>query len=110
MKINTTFIDISASEKKIFIAMIAFMLLFMFSFALLLSGYNKYEADTNALASKINSLYNQNDNLIIENEVLKSKLNKYLVTEEYLQSIGATQNQAKIIIKATETHNVDPKF
>lgn len=110
MNINVSFIDISVSEKKLFIAMISFMFLFIFSIILLSNGYNKYESDTNQLAIKINKLYNENDKLVADNAILQSKVNEYKVTKEYLQSIGATENQAKIIIKAAETHNVDPKF
>lgn len=63
---------------------------------------NRYEEDTNDLAKKINSLY-------LENEALEKKLKVYEVDEEYLQSIGATKDQAQKIIKASRLHNVDVK-
>lgn len=62
----------------------------------------KYDADTNKLATKIDALY-------LENEYLSKTLSKYEVTEQYLQDLGATPEQAQEIIKASEVHNVSPK-
>ena len=62
----------------------------------------RYKEDTNDLARKIDSIYN-------EKEELEKKLKAYEVDENYLMSIGATRDQAQKIIKASRLHNVDVK-
>jgi valyl-tRNA synthetase len=67
-----------------------------------LSNFSDYERNTNELSVKINTLY-------LENERLSKELAEYEVTEQYLQNLGATPDQAQKIIKASEVHNVSPK-
>jgi len=64
--------------------------------------HDTYTNDTNELASKIDELY-------AEKSQLEDRLAEYTVTEEYLQNLGATPDQARKIIKASEVHNISPK-
>jgi len=64
--------------------------------------HDTYTKDTNELAIKIDRLYT-------EKSQLEDRLAEYTVTEEYLQNLGATPDQARKIIKASEVHNVSPK-
>ena len=69
-----------------------------------------YDNSSNRLASKIDKLYRDNKKLETLNTALLTKLKSYEADEAYLQSIGATKNQARITIKAAEAHNLNPKF
>lgn len=44
-----------------------------------------------------------------EVDALTKELESYRATAETLQSLGASQQQSKDVIKAAETYNLDPK-
>ena len=81
---------------------------------LLISGlfisYQAYDNSSDRLASKIDTLYRANKKLETLNTALLTKLESYEANEAYLQSIGATKDQARITIKAARIHHVSPKF
>lgn len=98
------------TEKK----QISFIVISVIINILLISGlfitYQSYENSSNELASKIDTLYQNNKKLETLNTALLTKLEAYEANEAYLRSIGASENQARIAIKAARIHHVDPKF
>lgn len=86
----------------IVVALGAFAMDFFLSL-LIYSDYQKEKALTNTMAKDIDGLY-------YENEKLRKKLSSYEVDEDYLEGLGATEDQAAKIIKASLVHNVDPKY
>lgn len=82
--------------------LIAFIVIDFFASLSFYNDYQKSQELTNAMAKDIDGLYD-------ENIRLSKELDKYNVDAEYLQSIGATEDQATKIIKASKVHNVDPK-
>jgi hypothetical protein len=44
-----------------------------------------------------------------EIDTLTKQLKKYEVTEDYLQRLGASEKQAKSVIKASEAYDLSPK-
>lgn len=99
---------ITTKNKTIFrlkVIVATLVLLVALDFMASLSLYNDYQKNqelTNAMAKDIDGLY-------YENIQLSKALDKYNVDADYLQSIGATEDQAVKIIKASKVHNVDPK-
>lgn len=82
--------------------LIAFIVVDLFAS---LSFYNDCQNDQKLIekmALDINAL-------IVDNERLSKALQKYEVDKKYLQGIGATEDQATKIIKASKAHNIDPK-
>lgn len=104
------FKNMSKKEKK----QISFIIVSVIINILLISGlfiaYQSYENSSNELSSKIDTLYQNNKKLETLNTALFNKLKAYEVNEAYLKSIGATENQARIAIKAARLHHIDPKF
>ncbi len=102
--------NMSAKEQK----QITFIVVSVIINILLISGlfisYQAYDDSSNRLASKIDKLYKDNKKLETLNTALFTKLEAYEANEAYLQSIGATKDQARITIKAARIHHVDPKF
>jgi len=88
--------------RNLYIALGLSIVVLIADFYVSLQMFSDYECNTNELASKINTLY-------LENERLSKELSKYKVTEQYLQNLGASPDQAQKIIKASEVHNISPK-
>lgn len=87
------------------IALLALGIFVVFDFFASLSIYSENQeltAASNSQAARINELYN-------ELELRTLQLQKYEADEEYIKSLGATPDQAKKIIKASEALNVSPK-
>lgn len=82
-----------------------FLLLVVLGFAL-----NAFSESSNHLAKRIDTLQKENDRLTLSNELALERVNYYKVNKEYLKSIGATDNQADLALKASTLHNIDPKF
>lgn len=99
---------ITAKNKTIFrlkVIVVTLVILVALDFMASLYLYNDYQKNqelTNTMAKDIDGLY-------YENIQLSKALDKYNVDADYLQSIGATEDQAVKIIKAAKVHNVDPK-
>ena len=70
-----------------------------------LSMYVDYQNDQKLITKMALDI----DGLTTDNQLLSKKLRKYEVDKKYLQSIGATEDQAVKIIKASKAHNIDPK-
>ena len=82
--------------------LIAFVAVDFFASLSFYSDYERNEELTNAIAKDIDGLYD-------ENIRLSKELQKYEVDKNYLISIGASEDQAIKIIKASKVHDVDPK-
>lgn len=99
---------ITAKNKTSFrlkVIVVTLVILVALDFMASLYLYNDYQKNqelTNTMAKDIDGLY-------YENIQLSKALDKYNVDVDYLQSIGATEDQAVKIIKASKVHNVDPK-
>lgn len=68
------------------------------------------EASEDQLVARIAHLQKENDRLELQHQLDLERLNYYKVNKEYLMSIGATENQADLALKASTLHHVDPKF
>lgn len=82
-----------------------FLLLVVLGFAL-----DAFSESSNHLAKRIDTLQKENDRLVLSNELALERVNYYKVNKEYLKSIGATDNQADLVLKASTVHNIDPKL
>lgn len=99
-KIQPSTFQPTKKQFQLYIIIASVVLNFLF-LSLLVSIYTKYESDTNQLASKINSLYIENEALDKNNTAMAKQLSYYTVNKAYLISTGASANQADIILKAS---------
>ena len=88
--------------RNLYIALGLSIVVLIADFYISLQMFSDYERNTNELSGKIDRLY-------AEKSQLEDRLAEYTVTEEYLQNLGATPDQARKIIKASEVHNISPK-
>jgi len=82
-----------------------FILLVVLGFAL-----DAFSESSNHLAKRIDTLQKENDRLTLSNQLALERVNHYKVNKEYLKSIGATDNQADLVLRASTAHNIDPKI
>ena len=82
-----------------------FLLLVVLGFAL-----DAFSESSNHLAKRIDTLQKENDRLALSNKLALERVNYYKVNKEYLKSIGATDNQADLVLKASTAYNIDPKI
>ena len=100
----------SNKEQKQISFIISSVFLNIFLISWLFISYQAYNSNTNELAGKIDHLYKVNKKLETLNTALFVKLEAYEANEKYLQSIGASKEQARTAIKAARIHHIDPKF
>lgn len=62
----------------------------------------KYVSDTNELAEKIDKLYEAN-------EKLEKELKEYICLRKAIERFGATEEQAKCVIKTSDEVGIRPK-
>lgn len=96
-------------EKWKYYAFTALLLVLLLSTALVFTIQVNQESD-DQLIDRISDLQKENDRLELQHQLDKERLNYYKVNKEYLKSIGATDNQADLVLKASTLHNIDPKF
>ena len=98
-----TISSMKRANHRLWIAVGFLLSLLVVDFYSSLSMYSDYEYDMEV---------KQNHIIFMEEELEKAeaKLKQYEVDEKYITELGATPDQAKKIIKASEAMDISPKY